>query len=147
MAYSQENRWASPQTGRRHCSVKAPVEGEYAAKKREELELGTPLLSINFQAVVLSHIFSDITANPGYMRIWPDEHENIELVDNKYGPVPKGSVLSYQQCKILALDPTIHVPGFKLPTPSCSSIVLNGRREQLFYESLSLTNEEALKYE
>ena len=57
-----------------------------------------PMSSINLPAV-LSPLFSDITPNPGYMRIWPDEIENIELVDSKYGPVPKGSVLSYQQCK------------------------------------------------
>ena len=115
-------------------------------RKREELELGAlykpfeaPLSSINFPAV-LSPIFSGITPNPGYMRIWPDENENIELVDSKYGPVPKGSILSYQQCKpkpgkSSTLDPTIHVPDFKLPTLSRPSIVLN-EREQLFYESL-----------
>ena len=68
-----------------------------------------------------------------------------------YEPVPKGSVLSYQQCKpkpskTSTLDPTIHVPDFKLPTLSCPSIVLN-EIEQLFHESLSVTNDEALKYE
>ena len=109
-----------------------------------------PLSSINLPAV-LSPIFSDTTPKPGYMRIWPDENENIELVESKYGPVPKGSVLSYRQCrpkpsKTSTLDPTTHVPDFKLPTLSCPSIGLN-EREQLFYESLSVTNEQALKYE
>lgn len=107
-----------------------------------------PLSSINLPAV-LSPIFSDITPKPGYMRIWRDKNENIELVESKYGPVPKGSVLSYQQCrpkpsKTSTLDPTIHFPD--LPTLSYPSIGLN-EREQLFHESLSVTNEEALKYE
>ena len=110
-----------------------------------------PLSSINLPAV-LSPIFSDTTPKPGYMRIWPDENENIELVESKYGPVPKGSVLSYQQCRLkpsktLTLDPTIHVPDFKLPILSCPSLIGLNEREQLFYELLSVTNEQALKYE
>ena len=138
--------------------IKAPVEGEYAAKKKKRTGFRStvykpfeaPLSSINLPAV-LSPIFSGITPNPGYMGIWPDENENIELVDSKYGPVQKGSILSYQQCKpkpgkTSTLDPTIHVPDFKLRTLSRPSIVLN-EREQLFYESLSITNDEALKYE
>lgn len=86
--------------------IKALVEREYLAKKKRTTGVRNtvykpfeaPMSSINFPAV-LPLVFSDITPNPGYMRIWPDEIENIELVDSKYGPVPKGSVLSYQQCK------------------------------------------------
>ena len=138
--------------------IKASVEREYPAKKKRTTGVRStvykpfegPLSSINLPAV-LSPIFSDTTPKPGYMRIWPDENENIELVESKYGPVPKGSVLSYRQCrpkpsKTSTLDPTTHVPDFKLPTLSCPSIGLN-EREQLFYESLSVTNEQALKYE
>ena len=139
--------------------IKAPVlEGEYAAKKKRRTgvtstvykPLEAPMSSINLPAV-LSPLFSDITPNPGYMRIWPDENENLELVDSKYGPVPKGYVLPYQQCKpkpskTSTLDPTIHIPDFKLPTLFNPSIVLN-EREQLFHESLPVKNEEVLKYE
>lgn len=52
------------------------------------------LLLINF-LVVLLLIFLDIILKFGYMRIWLDENESIELVESKYGLVLKGFVLFY----------------------------------------------------
>lgn len=86
--------------------IKAPVEGEDVAEKKRKTGVISTVFK-PFEALmsslnlpkVLTPLFSGITPSPGYLRIWPDENENPELVDSKYGPVPKGSVLSYQQCK------------------------------------------------
>ena len=64
------------------CTVYKPFEEQIA--------------SLNLPST-LSPLFEELDPKPGFLRIWPDENEDIPLVETKYGLVPRGSVLSYQQ--------------------------------------------------
>jgi hypothetical protein len=46
---------------------------------------------------VLAPTFEGQKPKPEFLRIWPDDDEDVPLVISKFGVVPKGSVLSYQQ--------------------------------------------------
>ena len=66
------------------CTVEKPFEEQVA--------------SLNLPST-LSPLFEELDPKPGFLRIWPDKDEDIPLVETKYGLVPRGSVLSYQQQK------------------------------------------------
>ena len=55
------------------------------------------LLSTLNMAKVLRPLYENLTSRPGFLRIWPDEDEDVEMTESKFGLVPKGSVLAYQQ--------------------------------------------------
>ena len=54
------------------------------------------LASLNLPST-LNPLFDKLDPKPGFLRIWPEEDEDIPLVEPKYGLAPRGSVLSYQQ--------------------------------------------------
>ena len=106
-----------------------------------------PLRSLNMPKALIP-IFEEHDPKPGYLRIWPDDGEDVPLVASKFGDVPKGSVLAYQQPlpKIMPDPNAAHAPEFVLPVLPCPSIVLS-ERQQLFYESLSISREQSIEYE
>lgn len=70
----------------------------------------------------LSPVFEGCDPKPGFTRIWPDKDEDVPLVNTKFGLVPKGSVLSYEQAvvnkeQITHLNHTdsLSAPNFDLP--------------------------------
>ena len=46
---------------------------------------------------ILSPIFEGLNPKPGFLRVLLDDDKDVPLTESKYGLVPKGSVLSYQQ--------------------------------------------------
>ena len=64
------------------CTVYKPFEEQIA--------------SLNLPST-LSPLFEELDPKPGFLRIWRDKDEDIPLVETKYGLVPRGSALSYQQ--------------------------------------------------
>jgi len=108
-----------------------------------------PLMIIDLPKA-LTPVFQQHIPKPGYLRIWPDEDEDVPLVHSKYGLVPKGSVLSYQQPlpanQPSDSDPELAPPDFNLPElPSLHTVLLE--KQQLFYDSLAVTTNQFLDYE
>ena len=86
-----------------HCIVYKPFEEWLASLKLPS---------------TLSPSFEELDPEPGFLRIWPDKDEDIPLVETKYGLVPQGSVLSYQQqqtSKTSSENLAHPVPNFDLP--------------------------------
>ena len=106
-----------------------------------------PLYSLNLPKT-LTPTFREHKPQPGYLRIWPDDEEDVPVVESKFGVVPKGSVLSYQQPlpKSLPEPNEATLPEFDLPSLPYPSVVLT-EKQQLFYDSLSVTREQSLEYE
>ena len=52
-----------------------------------------PLWSLDLPKI-LSPIFEGLNPKPAFLRVWPDDDEDVLLTESKYGLVPKGSVLS-----------------------------------------------------
>ena len=55
-----------------------------------------PLSSLDLPEI-LSPIFEGLNPKPGFLRVLLDDDKDVPLTESKYGLVPKGSVLSYQQ--------------------------------------------------
>lgn len=108
-----------------------------------------PLHSLNLPEL-LTPSFSNHPFKPGFLRVWPDEDEDIPLSVSRFGVVPKGSVLSYQQPATndvpIHNHPNICVPEFTFPIISYPDVVLT-EKQQLFYESLSVTVQQSREYE
>ena len=109
-----------------------------------------PLWSLNLPKI-LSSSFEGLNPKPGFLRVWPEDDEDVALTNSKYGLVPKGSVLSYQQPlpEKKTAAPTnldLPVPEFELPVLSYPPTVLS-EKQQLQYDSLTVTMEQALEYE
>ena len=97
----------------------------------------------------LSPLFEQLDPKPGFLRIWPDKNEDIPLVEIKYGLVPRGSVLSYQQQQPSKRnsDNLAHpLPNFDLPDLGYQPTVL-AEKELLHFNSLKVSLDQALKYE
>ena len=79
-------------------------------------------------AAALGPLIKDSSPELGFLRIWPEEGRDTPLVHCRFGLVPKGSVLSYQQPltakKSLNFYSDISAPGFNFPTLSFPPIVL-----------------------
>ena len=108
-----------------------------------------PLHSLNLPQL-LAPSFSNHKFQPGFLRVWPDDDEDIPLSVSKFGVVPKGSVLSYQQPAANDVPnhdhPSICVPEFKFPIINYPHVVLR-EKQQVFYESLSVTFQQSKEYE
>ena len=106
-----------------------------------------PLSTLNM-ANVLRPLFENLTPRPGFLRIWPDEDEDVEMTESKFGLVPKGSVLAYQQALPTSIpkpDPNI-CPEFPFPKLFYPDTVL-AEKEMLFYDSLTVTRIQSSEYE
>ncbi|XP_068728761.1 uncharacterized protein [Montipora capricornis] len=109
-----------------------------------------PLWSLDLPTI-LSPIFEGLNPKPGFLRVWPDDDEDVLLTESNYGLVPKGSVLSYQQSlpskkTAAATNLSLPVPDFQLPVFTHPPTVLS-EKQQLHYDSLTVTMEQALEYE
>ncbi|XP_015779800.1 PREDICTED: uncharacterized protein LOC107357681 [Acropora digitifera] len=116
------------------CTVYKPFEEQIA--------------SLNLPST-LSPLFEELDPKPGFLRIWPDKNEDIPLVETKYGLVPRGSVLSYQQQQPNKRnsDNLAHpVPNFDLPDLEYQPTVL-AEKELLHFNSLKVSLDQALEYE
>ena len=116
------------------CTVYKPFEEQIA--------------SLNLPST-LSPLFEHLDPKPGFLRIWPDKNKDIPLVETKYGLVPRGSVLSYQQQQPSKRnsDNLAHpVPNFDLPDLGYQPTVL-AEKELLHFNSLKVSLDQALKYE
>ena len=116
------------------CTVYKPFEEQIA--------------SLNLPST-LSPLFEELDPKPGFLRIWPDKNEDIPLVETKYGLVPRGSVLSYQQQQPSKRnsDNLAHpVPNFDLPDLGYQPTVLT-EKEMLHFNSLKVSLDQALEYE
>ena len=84
------------------CTVYKPLEEQLA--------------SLNLTST-LGPLFKELDPEPGILRIWPDKDDEIPLVETKYGLVPQGYVLSYnqQQTSKSSEDLAHPVPNFDLP--------------------------------
>lgn len=97
---------------------------------------------------MLRPVFENLTPKPGFLRIWPDDDEDVELTESRFGLLPKGSVIAYQQplpTSIPKPDPNI-CPEFALPELTYPDTVLP-EKEQPFYDSLAITRAQSLEYE
>ena len=97
----------------------------------------------------LSPLFEELDPKPGFLRIWPDKDKDIPLVETKYGLVPRGSVLSYQQqqtSKRSSENLAHPVPNFDLPDLGYQRTVL-AEKELLHFNSLKVSLDQALEYE
>lgn len=106
------------------------------------------LASLNVPST-LNPLFDKLDPKPGFLRIWPEEDEDIPLVETKYGLVPRGSVLSYQQqqtSKRSSENPAHPVPNFDLPDLGFPPTVLT-EKELLHFNSLAVSLDQALEYE
>ena len=108
-----------------------------------------PLTDLNIPAA-LGPLIKDITPEPGFLRIWPDSDEEITFVESRFGMVPKGSVLSYQQPNSAStsvnVNSEISVPEFNFPHLSYPPIVLD-EKQQLHFSSLRISEEQSKEYE
>ena len=94
---------------------------------------------------ILSPIFEGLNSEPGFPSVWPDEDEDVPLAESKYGLVPKGSVLSYQQP--LPNQKTLfarNIPDFDCPA---YPLTVLPEQQQHHFDSLAVTMEQALEYE
>ena len=67
-----------------------------------------PIWSLDLPEI-LSPILEGLKPKPGFLRVWPDDDEDVLLTESKYGLVPKGSVFptnSPLQVKRLQLQQT-----------------------------------------
>jgi len=104
--------------------------------------------SLNLPSTI-SPLFEELEPKPGFLRIWRDEDEDFPLVETKYGLVPQGSVLSYQQqerSKRSSENLAHPVPNFELPELGYQPTVL-AEKELLHFNSLKLFLDQALEYE
>ena len=100
----------------------------------------------------LKPLIKDTTPEPGFLRIWPDSDEDTPLVDSRFGMVPRGCVLSYQQ-PLSASDNSrvshsgmTEAPNFNFPHLTYPPIVLD-EQQQLHFDSLRVTEEQSQDYE
>lgn len=117
-----------------HCIVYKPFEQRLA--------------SLNLPSS-LGPLFEELGPEPVFFRIWPDEDEDIPLVETKYGLVPRGSVLSYQQkqtSKSSSEHLTHPMPNFDFPDLGYLPTVL-AEKELLHFNSLGVSLDQALEYE
>ena len=85
----------------------------------------------------------------GFLGIWPDKNEDTPLVETKYGLVPRGSVLSYQQQQPSNRNSdnlAYPVPNFDLLDLGYQPTVL-AEKELLHFNSLKVSLNQALEYE
>ena len=97
---------------------------------------------------MLRPVFENLTPKPGFLRIWPNDDEDVKLTKSRFGLVPKGSVLSYHQpqpTSIPKTDPNI-CPEFALPELTYPDTVLP-EKEQFYYDSLAITRAQSSEYE
>ncbi len=84
-----------------------------------------------------------------WLQLW-DPNKTVPLVPSKFGPVPKGSILSYQEKKE-AHRPLVgpeEAPPFDLPKFTPPSQLKNlTDAQKLFYDSVSVTVTESREYE
>ena len=116
------------------CTVYKPFEGQVS--------------SLNLPST-LSPLFEELDPKPGFLRVWPDKDEDIPLVETKFGLVPRGSVLSYQQqqtSKKSSENLAHPVPNFDLPDLCYQPTVL-AEKELLHFNSLKVSVDQALEYE
>lgn len=79
------------------------------------------------------------------MRIWPEQGHDTPLVHCRFGLVPKGSVLSYQQ-SLTAKKSDISAPAFNFPYLQYPPTVLD-ESQQLHFDSLQITDEQSKEFE
>ena len=92
--------------------LKNPTHQSAQVKRKRKVSIVTstvykpfdePLWSLDLPNI-LSPIFEGLNPKPGSLRIWPDDDEDVLLTESKYGIVPKGSVLSFQQSQVKRLQ-------------------------------------------
>lgn len=108
-----------------------------------------PLSSLDLPEI-LGPIFQGLNPKPGFLRVLLDDDKDVPLTESKYGLVPKGSVLSYQQSlpskkTAAATNLGLSVPDFQHPVFTYPPTVLS-EKQQLHYDSLTVTMEQALEY-
>ena len=109
------------------------------------------LAELNIPAALVP-LVKNACPESGFLRIWPEEEQDTPLVQCKFGLVPKGSVLSYQQPpsasprKSLYDKREISVPYFNFTCLSFPPTVLE-EKQQLLYESLKITEEQSKEFE
>ena len=116
------------------CTVYTPLEEQLA--------------SLHLQSTH-NPLFDKLDPKTGFLRIWSEEDEDIPLVETKYGLVPQGSVLSYQQqqtSKRSSENLAHPVPNFDLPDLGFLPTVLT-EKELLHFNSLAESLDQALEYE
>lgn len=104
-----------------------------------------PLSSLDLPKA-LTPLLSDLDPTPGYLRIWPDEDEDIPLSVCKFGVVPKGSVLAYQQPLVTVIATDYSAPWFDFPVLHYPATVLT-ERQQVFFQSFAITPEQSEQFE
>ena len=92
----------------------------------------------------LGPVLFKVNPQPGFIRLWPAENEEIPMTQSAFGPVPKGSVLSYHHPPRPSSSATRHitnapdVPWFDMPVlPSMTTVL--PERQDLFHQSLLMT--------
>ena len=106
------------------------------------------LVSLNLPSTH-NPLFAKLDPKTVFLRIWPEEDEDIPLVETKYGLVPQGSVLSYQQQQTgkRSSENLAHpVPNFDLPDLRFLATVLT-EKELLHFNALAVSLDQALEYE
>ena len=108
-----------------------------------------PLLTINLESNLIPFM-KTLTPQPQYVQIWSLSPQ--PSVNSAFGPVPIGSVLSYQQpCTedreniIINNAPT--VPTFSLPHLTQAVNTVLNYDEYHLYEGLFLTKDDSVEYE
>lgn len=98
----------------------------------------------------LAPLIGNTCPQSGFLRIWPEEEQDTLLVHCKFGVVPKGSVLSYQQppspSKSLYDKSEISVPYFNFTCLSFPPTVLE-EKQNFKFESLKITEEQSKTFE
>ena len=127
-------------------------------KKQRKITGVTPKLYKSFKQslaeldvpAALGPLIKDSSPELGFLRIWPEEGRDTPLVHCRFGLVPKGSILSYQQPltakKSLNFNSDISAPDFNFPTLSFPPIVLE-ENQQLHFDSLQITDEQSKEFE
>lgn len=107
-------------------------------KKKRKITGVTPKLYKPFKQslaeldvpAALGPLIKDSNPEPGFLRIWPEEGRDTPLVHCRFGLVPKGSVLSYQQLltaeKSLNFNFDISAPDFNFSYPFISTHCARG---------------------
>lgn len=131
------------------CPTKKQKENISGVTSKVYKPFKKPLTDLNIPTA-LGPLIKDVTPEPGFLRIWPDSDEEITFVESRFGMVPRGSVLSYQQPNSAGtsvnVNSEVSVPEFTFPQLSYPAIVLD-EKQQLHFESLQISEEQSKEYE
>jgi len=112
-----------------YCPVREPL---------SEIQLSSKLLPL----------FHSMTPQPQCVQVWPHGNESIKLVNSKFGMVPIGSVLSYQQpAGVVSSSPSSSFPHFVLPHISTNYCYCLNADENAIFKSLQVSPDQTLAWE